>query len=66
MPVKRFRSLAEAKRASWLEPGDPRSWEAARHRWAIHRALGRPSAGRGRGVFKFTSIEEKQRRTDLA
>ena len=66
MPVKRFRSLAEAERASWLEPGDPRIWEAARHRWAIHRALGRSPATRRCGVFKYASIDEKQRRTDAS
>ena len=63
MPVKRFRSLAEAERASWLEPGDPKIWDAARQRWALHRALGRPAVESRRGVFKFTSIEEKQRLT---
>jgi hypothetical protein len=63
MPVKRFRSLGDAERASWLEPGDPRIWEGTRNRWAIHRALGRPSTVRERGVSKFASIEEKQRRT---
>jgi hypothetical protein len=63
MPVRRFRSLADAERAAWLEPGDPRIWEAARNRWAIHRALGRSAADPQRGVFKYTSIEEKQRMT---
>ena len=61
MPVKRFRSLAEAERASWLEPGDPRIWEAALQRWALHRALGHAAVDSRRGVFKYASIEEKQR-----
>jgi hypothetical protein len=63
MPVKRFRSLAEAERASWLEPGDPRIWEAARQRWALHRALGHATVALRRGVFRYASIDEKQRLT---
>jgi hypothetical protein len=63
MPVRRFRSFADAERASWLEPGDPRIWEAARQRWALHRALGRPVVNPQHGVFKYASIEEKQQRT---
>jgi hypothetical protein len=62
MPVRKFRSLAEAERALWLEPGDPRIWLAARRRWALHQALGRPAAERARGVFKYRSVEEKQRK----
>jgi hypothetical protein len=61
MPVKKFRSLAHAERALWLEPGDPRIWEAARQRWALHRALGRSGVDPRRGVFKYASVQEKQR-----
>ena len=62
MPVKKFRTLAEAERALWLEPGDPRIWEAACRRWALHRALGRSRAEPRCGVVKYGSIAEKQRR----
>jgi hypothetical protein len=61
MPVKKFRTFAEAERALWFEPGDPRIWEAACRRWTLHRVLGRPRAGGRRGVFKYASVEEKQR-----
>jgi hypothetical protein len=61
MPVRRFRSFAEAEWASWLEPGDPRIWQAARQRWALHRALGRSGTDPRRGVFKYASVVEKQR-----
>jgi len=62
MPVRKFRSLADAERASWLAPGDPRIWEAAQRRWALHRALGRPTIDPRRGVFKYASIDEKHGR----
>ena len=60
MPVRKFRSLAHAERALWLEPGDPRIWEAARQRWVLHRTLGRSGVSQRRGVFKYTSVQEKQ------
>ena len=63
MPVKKFRSLAEAERSLWFEPGDPRIWEAARQRWVLHRALGRANAEPRHGVFKYRSVEDKQRDT---
>ena len=63
MPVKKFRTLADAERASWFEPGDPRIIEAARRRWAIHRALGQPRVPGRTGVSKYRSVEEKQRDT---
>ena len=61
MPVRKFRSLADAERASWLEPGDPRIWEGARQRWVLHRVLGRSARNPRRGVFRYASIDEKQR-----
>ncbi len=61
MPVQKFRSLEEAARALWLEPGDPRIWEALVRRWRIHRAL-RPQGPRpAPGVYRYRSLEEKQR-----
>jgi hypothetical protein len=61
MPVRKFRSLEEAERSLWLEPGDPRIWEAHQRRWKLHRFFARDT-GRKRtpGVFRFRSIEEKQ------
>jgi hypothetical protein len=61
MPVHKFRSLADAEQSLWYEPGDPSIWEAARVRWAIHRALGRRTPAAPRGVRRYRSIEDRQR-----
>jgi hypothetical protein len=61
MPVKKFRSLDEAARSLWLDPGDPRIWHGLVRRWRLHRFLARePAPTRTPGVFKYRSIEEKQ------
>ena len=57
-----WRSLDEAARSLWLEPGDPRIWGGVVRRWQLHRFLSRePTHTRTPGVFKYRSIEEKQR-----
>jgi hypothetical protein len=62
MPVRKFRTLDEATRSLWLEPGDPRIWDGLVRRWRLHRFLARePARARPSGVFKYRSIEEKQR-----
>lgn len=63
MAVRKFRTLAEAARSLWLEPGDPRIWEGVVRRWNLHRFLApqRPTL-HAPGVFKYRSIEEKQQR----
>jgi hypothetical protein len=61
MPVRKFRTLAEAERSSWLEPGDPRIWEAHLRRWRLHRFFARDaSPKRAPGVYRFASLDEKQ------
>ncbi len=60
MPVKKFRSLAEAEQDLWLEPGDPRIWEGVCRRWALHRFLTSAKSESPHGVFKYRSIQEKQ------
>jgi hypothetical protein len=64
MPVRKFRNLDDAERSLWLEPGSPEIWQAAKARWAIHRALGIAETSRPRGVRRFRSVEEKQRACD--
>jgi hypothetical protein len=62
MPVRKFRSLEEAARSLWLEPGDPRIWEGVVRRWQLHRFFARErTPARTPGVLKFRSIAEKQR-----
>jgi len=56
MPVQKFRTHEEARRALWIAPGDPRIPRKLQHwlgTWARLYPLGRP-----RGVQKFRSIEE--------
>jgi hypothetical protein len=63
MPVRKFRTLDEAARSLWLDPGDPRIWDGVVRRWQLHRFLARgPLRRRTPGVFKYASIDEKQRR----
>jgi hypothetical protein len=67
MPVKKFRTLDEAERSLWREPGDPRIWDGVVRRWQLHRFFAREPAPRRRpGVFKYRSIEEKQRASSLS
>ena len=65
MPVRKFRTLDEAARSLWRMPGDPAIWEGVIRRWQLHRFLARkPIRPRTAGVFKYVSIEEKQRRDE--
>ena len=62
MPVRKFKTLEEAERSLWLEPGDPRIWEAHLRRWRLHQFFARGRAAKlVPGVFKYGSVEEKQR-----
>lgn len=62
MPVRKFRSLDEAARSLWLEPGDPRIWDGLVRRWRLHRFFGADRVtGPKPGVYRFRSISEKQR-----
>ncbi len=61
MPVKKYRSLDEAERDLWMEPGDRRIWEALCRRWQVHRFFSAGGDEPKRGVFRYRSIEEKQR-----
>ncbi len=53
MPVQRFRTFEDARRALWLAPGDPQIFEHMKRLGGMVQS--RP--GR-RGVFRYRSIEE--------
>jgi hypothetical protein len=57
MPVYRFRTLEEARRALWLESGDPKLERVIRWVWGLAAEMAGPS-GAPRGVRKFRTIEE--------
>jgi hypothetical protein len=57
MPVYRFRTLDEARRALWLKPGDPRLERVTRWVWALAAELAGPLR-LPRGVRKFRTLEE--------
>ncbi len=62
MPVRRFRSVQEAAECLWREPGDPGIWQGLVRRWQLHRFFARTPRPPARpGVFKYRSLEEKQR-----
>jgi hypothetical protein len=55
MPVRKFRSFDEARRALWADRSDPGLPDRLRRQWAfVHRLIRYPAP---RGVRKFTSIE---------
>ena len=56
MPVQRFRSFEEARRALWLAPGDPKLWARIRSLWDFAGRVA-PCAI-PRGVRKFRTLEE--------
>jgi hypothetical protein len=63
MPVHKFRSLDEMRRAQWLAPDDPRLYKVIRLVWQLAwEASGRYIPPRG--LFKFRSIEEANAHRD--
>ncbi len=56
MPVRRFRSLREARQALWIDAADPDLPGRIRRLWARSRRLA--PLGIPRGLRKFRTIEE--------
>lgn len=57
MPIYKFRTLDEMRRAQWLTPDDPRLPRIIRFNWQLAWEM----SGRfvpPRGVFKFRSLDE--------
>ena len=57
MPVQKFRTLDEMRRAQRMAPDDPRLPRVIRFNWELGWAMA-GSFVPPRGVFKFRSIEE--------
>jgi hypothetical protein len=57
MPVYRFRTLEDARRALWLKPGDPRLERITEWVWALAAELMGPHPP-PRGLKKFRTLEE--------
>ena len=57
MPIEKFDDFDSARRALWLEPGDPRILERLQELMKLSEALA-PRAKRFRGVRKYRSLEE--------
>jgi hypothetical protein len=62
MPLQRFRDFDEARRALWVEPGDPELLPRIRRLWAFASRLA-PGSG-PRGIRKFRTMEEANRERD--
>jgi hypothetical protein len=56
LPIQRFRSLDEARRALWVDPSDPALPNRIRRLWRFSARLARLNPPRG--VQRFRSIEE--------
>ena len=56
MPVRKFRDVSEMEGNTWLEPGDPRLFDAIRAVWRLAAEIARASYPPG--VYKHRSIEQ--------
>lgn len=57
MPVQRFRTFEDARRALWREPGEPSILQHMKRIAELARPVPCP-----RGVFRFRTIEDAKRR----
>jgi hypothetical protein len=62
MPLQRFRDFDEARRALWVQPGDPSLVPRIRSLWEFARRLA-PGAP-PRGLRRFRTIEEANAERD--
>lgn len=61
--LQRFRDFEEARRALWVEPGDPQLVPRIRSLWAFARRLAPGAAPRG--IRRFSTFEEANRDRDI-
>ena len=62
MPVQRFRSFEDARRALWVDSRDPSLAARIRRVWRLSARLAAPTPRRG--VIRFRSMEEANRERD--
>ena len=62
MPLQRFRDFEEARRALWIERGDPQLVPRIRSLWAFARRLAPGAAPRG--LRRFRTLEDASRERD--
>jgi len=62
MPLQRFRDSEDARRALWVERGDPQLARRIRGLWAFAGRLAPGSAPRG--LRRFRTLEEAGRERD--
>ena len=62
MPVQRFRDFEDARRALWIQSGDPRLVARIRSLWEFSARLVPRQIPRG--VRKFSTIEEANQERD--
>jgi hypothetical protein len=60
MPVRKFRTFDEARRALWTAPGDPGLLERLKRLGELAHPVRRPA-----GVFRYRSIAEAKARRNL-
>jgi hypothetical protein len=58
MGLQRFRSFEDARRALWVQPGDPQLATRIRRLWAFSARLAPGAAPRGLRLFR--TLEEAQ------
>ena len=63
MPLQRFRDFDEARRALWVQPGDPALVSRIRKLWAFAARLA-PGAP-PRGLRRFRTLEDARREREL-
>jgi hypothetical protein len=63
MGLQRFRDFEEARRALWIERGDPQLFPRIQSLWAFSRRLAPGAAPRG--IRRFQSVEAANKDRDI-
>ena len=63
MPIQRFSDFDEARRALWIQRGDPQLARRIRNLWAFASRLAPGAAPRG--IRRFRTLEEANRDREI-